>query len=416
MRLFCVFMLLCTSVLAQEPKPAPELDPSVVLNNEAVALLSKGKHEEAIVKLRSAISRRKMAKEKVEEVFKKNLVVALLGKASHSMAKKDLTTADRAILEAKRLDPENPHTTAYEGILAYRRGHFTSATSFLQDALRLDPKLAMAHEFIGMILYKRERIADAIKSWKKAILHDKKRKKHLDSMIAKAKRELAIEEKMQILRSTHFTCKFGDAQNRDVANEVLRMLEDAYAKIGADFRTYPQETLTAILYVDREFRGATRAQGWAAGIYDGKIRVPIRNFANSRNSIRKTLFHEYTHFVVSQICKRVPAWMNEGLAQRMEGLDPLAPSPLLRAAQEKKSLKSLQRLSASFATIRDAKTVRLAYAESLSFIGYLERHFGMSRVIDVLRRLGKGEKINRALSQVYGRDLQELEKLWLADL
>ncbi len=415
MRNLVIFFLLTSFLLGQE-EPESKPDPSVTLNNAAVALLKKGDYDGAIKKLRRACDLRKIARQEVEPVFTKNLVTALLGKASKVMSVRDFAGADRLILEAKRTGPKNPLITAYEGVLAFRRGYMASATTFLNDALRANSKLGVAHEFLGMIHYKAERLPKAIKSWKAAIKVAPQRQKHLGPMIAKAERELKVESKMQTLRSTHFICKFSDAQNRSIANEILKMLEDAYSKVGSELRLYPNESLTAVLYVDREFRGATRAQGWAAGIFDGKIRVPIRNFERSRIPIRSTLIHEYTHFAVSKIARRVPAWLNEGLAQRMEGIDAEADSPFLRGAKERETLKKFQLLSASFATLKDRKTVRLAYSQSLSFVGFLEREYGMSRLVSVLRRMGKGMAANSALLRVMGRDLSALEKLWVAQL
>jgi tetratricopeptide (TPR) repeat protein len=421
MRILAILVVLASLLSAQEepvnpPTSQPTISPATKLNNEAVELLSKKKYVEAIAKLRKAVGLQELAKTPVDAVIKKNLITSLLGQASRQMANKDLNDADRSVLEAKRIDDKDATVIAYQGVIAFRRGYFSSAMSFLLDALRLDPKLGMAHEFNGMIQYKTEHIPEAITAWKLAIKHEPDRKKHLQPFIKKAEKELAIEKRMQTLRSTHFICKFGDTQNRSIANEVLKMLEEAYAKVGAEFREYPKDALTAVLYADREFQGATNAKGWAAGIYDGKIRVPIRNFTKSKIQISSTLIHEYTHFVVGKLATRVPAWLNEGLAQRMEGNDPKAKDGYLRNLKRQGSLKKLQVLTASFATMLDSRAVRLAYAQSLSFVGFLERTYGMSRIIEVLRHMGKGTNPDDSLRRSMGRSLAELEKLWLADL
>ena len=57
----------------------------------------------------------------------------------------------------------------------------------------------------------------------------------------------------------------------------------------------------------------TGAEEWVGGLYDGAIRVPVRNFTASEGEIRKKLFHEYTHVAVRSVTNRCPTWLNEGL-------------------------------------------------------------------------------------------------------
>ena len=418
MKRYVLILLLLTAghLMAQDVPPAAPPDPAIALNNEGVALIEKGDFKGAIAKLRDALDVHRDDRHPSRVIVKKNLVAALLGQASQYMSRREFNRAERSIVEARRVGGATPPLIAYEGILAYRRGNLTQAMSLLQDALRADAGLAVAHEFLGMVQYKKEDLPRAIKSWEAAIRFDRSRGKHLLPLIAKARREHAIESRMQVLRSSHFVCKFGDEQSRSVANEILRILEDAYSTIGEELRVYPRELLTAVLYANQDFRGATSAQAWAAGIFDGKIRVPVRNFDKARESIRRTLFHEYTHFAVSRMCRRVPAWLNEGLAQRFEGLEAGGVQAFLSRTKEAGQLKKMQLLSASFATMKDTASVRLAYSQSLSFVAFLEDTYTRSRLIEVLRRMGKGLKADQALRRILGRNLAELEALWLDSL
>ena len=345
-----------------------------------------------------------------------NLVRVLIGCAADLAEARRWSEAEARLLEARRIDGGEPQIYAWEGVIAYQQGLFNAALDRLEEALRRDPKLALAHEYIGMVHYKREHLELALRSFKTAIELDPTRKARLESFMSKLEKELEREGAMRVLRSTHFLCKFGDEQERQVAEEVLDYLEDAYTRVGRSLREYPQETLTVVLYADRDFQAATGAQGWAAGIFDGKIRVPIRNFRGVRRQIRAVLCHEYSHFVARQICADLPAWLNEGLAQLMEGRDPRDVAALLAGLAEKDKLVPLAGMVTTFAGESDATKVRVLYAESLSFVGWLARRAGEERLGDLLRALGQRRELDAAFRATYGEGLADLEKAWIGDL
>ena len=58
--------------------------------------------------------------------------------------------------------------------------------------------------------------------------------------------------------------------------EALALLEAAYWRIGGALGTYPPNVITVVLYTERQFQDITQSPGWAAGLYDGRIKVPVR--------------------------------------------------------------------------------------------------------------------------------------------
>ena len=61
---------------------------------------------------------------------------------------------------------------------------------------------------------------------------------------------------------------------------------------------------------------------WAAGAYDGIIRVPMRGALDNPKELDRVLSHEFTHALVRSLAPRgVPAWLNEGLATALEAGD-----------------------------------------------------------------------------------------------
>src|SRR5260370_1372203 len=72
-------------------------------------------------------------------------------------------------------------------------------------------------------------------------------------------------------------------------------------------------------------------RAWAGAVNDGRIRVPVQGLANVDAELSRVLKHELTHSFIAQKTSsaciglaascaiRAPTWIQEGLAQWMEG-------------------------------------------------------------------------------------------------
>jgi hypothetical protein len=104
---------------------------------------------------------------------------------------------------------------------------------------------------------------------------------------------------------------------------------------------------------------------------------------------------------------RVPLWFNEGVAQWVAGqkIKPRVHGMLQTDAKSGR-LPSLASLSVRFPN--EGTAISLAYAQSLSFVEWLEkRRPGTVRA--VLSALAKGERFDAALTGIAGNNLPELE-------
>ena len=59
---------------------------------------------------------------------------------------------------------------------------------------------------------------------------------------------------------------------------------------------------------------------WVAGVYDGRVRIPLDDLYGDTH-LSDTVRHELVHAFVDRLSTRCPAWLNEGLAQWVEGED-----------------------------------------------------------------------------------------------
>ena len=194
----------------------------------------------------------------------------------------------------------------------------------------------------------------------------------------------------------HFTVLFEGPQDHALATRALEVLEEAYFRIGTALATFPDETITVVLYTQQQFRDVTRAPAWAAAAYDGRIRVPIRGALERPEELTRVLSHELTHAIVRTIAPRnVPTWLSEGLAALFE------PDGAARADAELAGTTGrlpFARLARSFQSL-SGQDARLAYAQSTRIARELLDEGGGHTIVAILRDLAAGRSFRAAYEQ-----------------
>src|SRR5206468_3284909 len=115
-----------------------------------------------------------------------------------------------------------------------------------------------------------------------------------------------------------------DTDREDIlhhSHEVLEYLEESYEDLVRWFGTDPfakGPRIRVVLYRRADFDRMTGLGDWAAGVFDGVVRVSLEDLAAGQ-AWRAVLVHELVHaFVQSLGGPAVPGWLNEGLAQLLE--------------------------------------------------------------------------------------------------
>ena len=136
-----------------------------------------------------------------------------------------------------------------------------------------------------------------------------------------------------------------------------RSIERASVRIWDVLSFYPTKPIAVVLYTNEQFRDITRSPAWAAGAFDGTIRIPMRGALANPAELDRVLAHEYTHALVHELAAgSVPAWLDEGLAAALERDSPREAPP----AEDRVPLRTLEK---SFGRLSD-RDVKRAYALS----------------------------------------------------
>src|SRR4029077_14596027 len=133
----------------------------------------------------------------------------------------------------------------------------------------------------------------------------------------------------------------------------------------------PPDSIGVVLYTQQSFADITRAPGWVGALNDGRIRVPVQGLSGVTPELSRILKHELTHSFVRQKTRgHAPTWIQEGLAQWMEGKRSGEDAVLLLQVNQEGHAASLGTLEGSWIQLSTVEAA-YAYAWALATIEYI---------------------------------------------
>jgi len=405
-----VLVILALLLAGVSPVLADNRDEALRLNEEGIKLVSRGDYEDAITKFMKARSLLP-----ADSTLKRNLATARSRHAARLLAAGKSKEAIRQFRMALALMPAEAVHHANLGIALLRTGHAEDGKKSLEAAIRADPGCGPAHSELGGMYYRDGDLFRAADHLKKAVKAAPKRE-DLKKALARVEREYEVEKKFKSVTSEHFRISWDGARDATVGERLEVHLEDAYEEVAADLGIRPKTITRVILYTKQNFKAVTGAHDWVGGLFDGRIRIPLKNFHSAEEEIRNTIRHEYVHVAVDSVTKKCPAWLNEGLAQYYEGRAIRNWMPLLVKARNAKILFSIQDLAKNFTTYKDANRARLAYAQSHAIILFVMEEHGPKAIGTFLAEMGKGRKTEEACRTAFLMSLDDLYDDWIESL
>jgi Tfp pilus assembly protein PilF len=401
-----LLLLAIVGLFAQDSRPATQPQDATSLNAEALKLVEARKFDEALTLMERA---RQLSPS--DEVIPVNVARILTRRAQARFEGGELDAAEADLGRALEAAPKETLTRVQLSIVLRSRGELDRARREVDRALAAEPRSAPAWEELARVAYDQDELAAASEALETALKLDPSRKNALQSFREKLAKELKLEESWGVSRRFPYVVKYDDKAFKDVGETVLGFLDEAEAKSRAMLGHVPSRGVTVVLYSQKDFTDATGAHAWAGGLFDGKIRLPVRNFSQTRDSIRRTIAHEYTHLVVRDLCRKCPVWLNEGLAQIAEDKKPEHAREVLRGQKEQRSVASMP---ASWMGIQDARLVAELYAQALLFTNHLVSTIGYQGIKDALVKTNGTMTFEAAFAEVAGKTLDEAEADWRA--
>jgi tetratricopeptide (TPR) repeat protein len=302
--------------------------------------------------------------------------------------------------------PEQPVLLMEVAYLYLKRSEFKLALDYLERAKRLAPDSPEPYKLAGWAYYGMNRPDQAVSEWKRALeLHPDV---EVQAALDKAQRDKKEEENYRENESAHFQLRYNGAAEPALAREMLHTLESHYGQIESELNYTPPEPIGVILYTQQGFADITQAPGWVGALNDGRIRVPVQGLTGMNSEISRVLRHELTHsFVQQKTHGRAPTWIQEGVAQWMEGKRSEENAAVLVKIYGQGHSVPLSRLEGSWMGL-PSDVARYAYAWALANIEYMVETHGMGDVERILDHIGAGEPAENALREVLHDDYGEL--------
>jgi hypothetical protein len=347
------------------------------------------------------------------------------------------------LLVSRRTRMEEATNLSNQGVLLSRRGEYARALPALEGAFRLASQDSLIAGNLETAYYNYGRDLIAKVSYQEALalagrglrilpenpaLLCLKAEAHYrinqgDSALAiigrigRGQADLAVRQRLEWLEplcrqeraleagdSGNFEILFEGGEDRELASEILEMLEETRQRQGIQLGWFTRRPVTVVLYRGRDFSDITRLADWAGAAFDGKIRLPVGH-SRDRTVLARVLTHEFIHALLFEVAGGgFPAWFNEGLAQHQEER-PGGEARYLALAGLKESFMKLDRGSAVH-----------AYQASHSAVEYLISQNGFEHLGLLLERMSRGGIFDRNFEEVYGLTVEEFDRKWRESL
>ena len=331
--------------------------------------------------------------------------------AHHAAAQFELSRGDmeHALIDertALTYAPENPIILLNVAYLHLRRSEYKQALDYLERAQRVAPENPDVPKLAGWAYYGMNKLEQAVREWQRAMAL--RPDAEVQAALEKAQRDMQEEENYRENESSHFTLRYSGEAEPGLAREVIRALEMHFSAIESELNYTPPEPIGVILYTRQAFADITRAPGWAGALNDGRIRVPVQGLTQLTPELSRVLKHELTHsFVRQKTHAAAPTWLQEGLAQWMEGKRSGGNAAVLLQVYDAKQAMALGDLEGSWLRL-PGEAAAYAYAWALANIEYIVQVDGMADVERILDRLAVGTTTEAAAREVLHSDYADL--------
>jgi tetratricopeptide (TPR) repeat protein len=332
------------------------------------------------------------------------------------LRREDIPRAIELLSEAAARDSENRSALIHLTLAYLRHGDLEFAEFYFSQSLQQEPSRgedAETYLRLGDIYEQLNRLPEAIAAWQEVRrLGDKT--PGLAAKLERSKVSWAYSHGQRFFGGELFDLYYDPEISAETAELADSFLEKEWLTQATFFGAQLPGHPIVILYAGRRYFHLLDTPDWVGGYYDGRIHVPIDSGSPLGEATFGLLRHELAHAYLHRLSRgRAPAWLQEGLAQYVEG--------------RRTDRRELQRIGArpggflesstdAFHQRTDRDHARRAYALALSFVEFLARRGGPESAVCLAYSLGAGKTIDAACEESFGEPLSGLERQWIASL
>src|SRR5580700_3728433 len=176
------------------------------------------------------------------------------------------------------------------------------------------------------------------------------------------------------------------------------------------YRITPPEPVGVILYTEQGFADITRAPSWVGALNDGRMRIPVQGLTSVTPELARVLKHELTHsFIGQKTHNRAPTWLQEGVAQYMEGRRTTGSAGSLLNVGSQGGLPALASLEGSWMGLSGG-SASVAYAWSLAAVESIIQSGSIVDISRLLDAIAASPDTEQALRDTLHDDYSDLQQ------
>ena len=372
---------------------APPENLSGAASSEAVSVVI---HDGAVD--RDALARMESDAQSGDASAVSRVTAAISAVAQFEVAHGQLDQAVDDYRQALLLAPNDLSLLLDSGYLHLKRSEYSQALDDLDHAFSVAPDSAEVAKLRGWAYYGLSRIETAVAEWQRALAL--KPDPEVQHALDKATRDMQEEANYRENETAHFILRYNGDATPQLAADILRALEDDFSDISNQLEYTPPEAISVVLYTNQEFTDITQAPNWVGALNDGRIRIPVDGLGTVTDALAHVLKHELTHSFLTQKTRgRCPVWLQEGIAQYMEGKRSGAAAASLFATFNDHMDVSLASYEGSWLNL-EPDEAKAAYQWSLANVEAIVAIDGMNQLSLVLDRITAGATTEDALRDV----------------
>ena len=300
-----------------------------------------------------------------------------------------------------------------KAVAAYQDRQLEQAFSYAKEAVRQEPNHVDAYVLLGELYYLRQELPRAKESWERALKLAPSRQ-DVQQHLEKLKKEAQVEHSLSHSDTYPFVVRFPQGEVPVDLGVLRQLLRDTYRNVGQQFQYFPDHTITVLLYPEADFEQVKGISHQVAGLYDGKIRLPLKSQTGTTQELKRILWHEYTHALIHDLTKgQCPLWLNEGIATVQEARVRAPDLTKVKSAFSKGGRRLVAWDSLWRETQYEQASLELRYQQAFLIAQYLVKRWGWEKMANLLKDLGQGYPITDALRTEYRENPSTIEQEWL---
>ncbi len=281
-----------------------------------------------------------------------------------------------------------------------RANHPGEALDLLQPFLKgskPDPAVLMA---AGLAAYRQDDLHGALDYWKQSL--DQRPDPQLEAAYKQLEQEAAADRSGDKLYGYRFQLRYeGASVPAETARRMVAVLDEEFTRVSSALGCPAEERIPVVVQSREAYLKTTGASEWSGGQYDGRIHIALMEGSDMGPATRRLFAHEIVHACLAAL-GRWPAWLHEGLAQKLSGdtLTALQRSQV-EALIESHALPKLEGLEKSWSHM-DAPHAQAAYALALAAADALYDEYAAYGIPNLLRDPGRLPQVAAELDKKLG--------------